>query len=82
MKPRDFYKILEDFVKEDAYWRALKVGDIIYDEQPRGFDNDYHEMRIDSIDIEEREVVAHDTANPLHTATLSYFLTQEEFDKL
>ena len=33
MKPREFYKIMEDFVKEDKRWRALKPGDVIYEER-------------------------------------------------
>jgi len=82
MKPREFYKIMTDFVEEDKRWKALQVGDIIYDEQSRGFENDYHEMRIDSVNVDEREVVAHDTSNPSYVRTLGYFLTKEEFEKL
>jgi len=56
------------------------VGDIIYDEQPRGYEYDYHKMEIDSIDIEERVVEAHDVAGN-HKGTYSLFLTEEEFKK-
>ncbi len=81
MKPRDFYKIMEEFVEEDKRWRALRVGDVIYDEQPRGFENDYHKMKIDSINLEERYVVAHDVEGS-HTEKLGYFLTEFEFMKM
>ena len=29
MKPKEFNKIMTDFVEEDKRWRALKVGDTI-----------------------------------------------------
>lgn len=80
MKPVEFYEILIRFVEEDKRWRALKVGDIIYDEQARSFEFDYHKMVIDSIDIDERKVIAHDVEGG-HSATLSYFLTELEFVK-
>jgi hypothetical protein len=81
MKPKEFYKIMYDFVEEDKYWRALQVGDTIYDVQARGGEVDYHEMKIDNINLEERYVVAHDVEGD-HIATLNYFLTQAEFDKM
>jgi len=80
MKPQEYREIREKFYKEQRYWNNLKVGDTIYDEQPRCFDMDYHRMIIDEINIEERQVKAHDAEGD-HKATLSYFLTQEEFDK-
>jgi len=82
MKPAEFYKIMEKFVEEDKRWRSLKVGDLIFDEQPRWFENDYHEMRIEEIDLDEREIKAHDTSNPNYVRTLGLFLTQEEFNNL
>lgn len=85
MKPSEFYEIMERFVKEDKRWRAFKVGDTIYDEQPRFIDFDYHEAEIKEINLEERYVIAYDRAdsiNPNKEIRLSGFLTQEEFDKL
>lgn len=82
MKPKDFYKIMYDFVVEDRHWRALKVGDTIYDEQPGGLE-DYHKVIIDEINLEERYIIAHD-ASPVikfHNAKLEYFLTQDEFNQ-
>jgi hypothetical protein len=82
MKPKDFYKIMQEFVDEDRRWRALKVGDTIYDEQPGGME-DYHKIIIDEINLEEREVIAHD-ASPIikfHNVKLEYFLTEFEFFK-
>jgi hypothetical protein len=81
MKPKEFFKIMQEFVDEDRRWRAFKVGDTIYDEQSRGFENDYHKMIIDKINLEERYVVAHDAVGD-HTTTLGCFLTEEEFKKL
>lgn len=83
MKPREFHKIMQEFVNEDKRWRALKVGDTIYDEQPRHDGFDYHKMIIDEINLEEREVIAHDadTVIKFHNAKLSYFLTEFEFMK-
>ena len=40
MKPVEFYKILITFIEEDKRWRALKVGDVVYDEQSRSFEFD------------------------------------------
>lgn len=83
MKPAEFYKILADFVKEDAYWRTLKVGDTVYDEQARGFENDYHEAVIKEINIDERFIIVDDlSVTPVKEKKYTYFLTQEEFDKL
>lgn len=81
MKPKEFYKIMKDFADEQERWERLEVGDIIYDEQARGFENDYHEMEIDSINVNERFVIAHDVVGD-HIGTLGYFLTKEEFNKL
>jgi hypothetical protein len=81
MKPREFSKIMTEFVEEDKRWRALKVGDIIYDEQGKGMDMEYHKMIIDEIDLEERQVKAHDVVG-YHKVTLCGFLTQQEFDKI
>jgi hypothetical protein len=84
MKPREFLKIMMEYVDEDRRWRALKVGDTIYDVQPRWGDTDYHKMIIDEINLEEREVIAHDadTVVKFHNAKLSGFLTEKEFNKL
>ena len=76
MKPRDFFKIMSDFVENDKRWRALEVGSIIYEDVARGGEIDYHEMMIDEINLEEREVKAHDVVGE-HKATLSYFLTEK-----
>lgn len=81
MKPKEFSKIMSDFVEEDKRWRALEVGGIIYDEQSRGMENDYHKMKIMSINLEEREVYAQDVVGT-HVATLGYFLTEAEFNKM
>jgi hypothetical protein len=81
MKPREFHKIMQEFVDEDRRWRALKEGDIIYEDIARGGEMDYHKMKIDSINLEERYVVAHDVEGK-HTATVHSFLTEKEFNKL
>ena len=81
MKPKEFYEIMESFVEEDKRWRALKVGDTIYDSSPGGLEMDYFKMKVDSIDVEERKLKAHDVADPKHRKTMSGFITQEEFDK-
>jgi len=80
MKPKEFYRIVEQFIEEDKRWRALKVGDIVYDSQARGGEMDYHKMQVDTIDIDERQITAHDVEGS-HTATLGHFLTQNEFIK-
>jgi hypothetical protein len=80
MKPKEFYKIMEDFIIEDKRWRALKIGDAIYEAVGRGFDTDYHKMIIDKIDIEERTVYGHD-AQGNHASTIGNFLTGFEFIK-
>ena len=72
MKPVEFYKILITFIEEDKRWRALKVGDVVYDEQSRSFEFDYHKMVIDEIDVDERQIKAHDVEGG-HSATLGYF---------
>lgn len=81
MKPKEFYKIMEEFVEEDKFWKALKKGDIIYEERCAGMEFEYCKMKIDSINIEERYVVAHDVGGD-HTATLFGFITEEMFNKL
>jgi len=84
MKPKEFYEILERFVEEDKYWRALKFGDIIYEEVPREIEFDYHKMQIDSIDVDERTVYARDVSGSgiPYSKKLSCFLTEAEFKKL
>ncbi|MFA5207064.1 MAG: hypothetical protein WC428_00040 [Candidatus Paceibacterota bacterium] len=84
MKPREFSKIMTKFVEEDKRWRALKVGDTIYDEQGKGMDVKYHKMIIDEIDLEEREIIAHNADTPIkfHNAKLDNFLTEKEFDTM
>lgn len=82
MKPREFYKIMEEFVKEDKRWRALRVGDIIYEERCAGMEFEYCEMKIEAIDINERIVNARDTSGGKHfSRNISNFLTSFEFSK-
>lgn len=81
MKPKEFYKIMEEFVEEEKFWRGLKKGQTIYQEVGRGDSFDYHKMKIDGINIEERYVVAHDVEGD-HTATIYGFITEEMFEKL
>lgn len=83
MKPLEFKEIKEDFEKEQKRWESLKIGDIIYDQQPRFGDIDYHEVEIKKINIDERLVIAYDRANSLNPnkkITLSNFLTKEELN--
>ena len=81
MKPAEFYKIMTDFVEEEKRWKAMKIGDIIYDEQCRGCEFDYHKMEITAINADERSVMASDVAGGHHD-TLSCFYTEAEFKKL
>jgi hypothetical protein len=80
MRPKDFYEIMRRFLEEDKRWRALKVGDIVYEEQPRNFEINYRKMIIDSINIDERKIIVHDFVNN-DSITLSGFLTQNEYVK-
>lgn len=85
MKPKEFYEIMERFVEEEKRWRALKLGDTIYDEVPRFGDIDYHEAEINFIDVNERYVLAYDRANsinPNNVIKLTAFLTQNEFNEI
>jgi hypothetical protein len=88
MKPKEFYKIMQEFVDEDKRWRALQVGGVIYEEVGRGMDFDYHKMIIDVIDLEERIVMAHDAETPFQhplnqkKTSVSNFLTEKEFNAL
>lgn len=84
MKPAEFYEILERFVHEQARWKALKVGDTVYDEQIRGImDSDYHEAVIKEINIDERFIIVDDlSVDPVIERRYVCFITQEEFEKL
>jgi hypothetical protein len=80
MKPREFYKIMEDFVKEDKRWRALKPGDAIYQEVPAALDFDYFKAIIVEVNLEDRCVLAIDKSdriNPDNEIVLESFITQE-----
>lgn len=81
MKPSEFNEIKERFEKEQARWESLNVGDIIYDEQARGFDFDYHKMKILEINMDERVVLAEDVVGS-HIAELSHFFTETEFEEI
>ena len=80
MKPREFYKIMEDFVYEDKRWRALKVGDTIYEERCGGMEFEYCKMIIEEIDLEERLVTVRDTSLSIPTTKkISSFITEKQF---
>lgn len=81
MKSREFYKIMVDFVEEDKRWKALKIGDIIYEQRCAGMGFEYIKMEITAINVDERLVMAKDVEGNHHD-TLSGFLTEEEFNKL
>lgn len=81
MKPKEFQEIKEKFEEEQKRWESLKVDDIIYDSVARWGDMDYHKMSIDSIDIEERIINAHDVEGD-HREELGGFITEEEFNEL
>lgn len=80
MRPAEFRKISETFNKEQLRWESLKEGDIIYNEQPIGYDVDYYKMKIDTINVEERNIIAHDVVGN-HKGMVFAFLTEEEFNK-
>lgn len=89
MKPKEFYQIMERFVEEDKRWRALKVGDVIYEvneftDSELGVDPmQFFKMIINSIDVDERHIVASDS-NPdiMVTRKIGEFWTQKEYDKM
>ena len=83
MKPKEFYKVMEDFVKEDKRWRALKPGDAIYGVVPSGLEFDFFEAIIVEVDIENRCVLVIDKSNatnPNKEIVLESFITQKEWD--
>jgi hypothetical protein len=85
MKPKEFYKIMEEFVKEDKRWRALKAGDAIYTCSPAGLDFDYFKAIIVEVNLEDRCVLAIDKSDrvyPDKEIVLEDFITQEEFNEL
>jgi hypothetical protein len=80
MKPKEFYKIMEEFVKEDKRWRTLKEGDTIYEELCAGMEFEYAKMIIEKIDLDERLVTVRDTSTHIPTTKkISCFLTEKEF---
>jgi hypothetical protein len=80
MKPKEFYKIMEMFVKEDKFWRELKVGDTVYEERCDGMEFGYCKMEILEIDLEERLITVRDTSLPIPTTKKTGdFLTEKEF---
>lgn len=81
MKRNEFEKIVEDFYDEEKRWKSLKKGDVIYDEQARSFEFDYHKMIIKELNVEERYLITYDVSNPNYVAKLSFFLTEDEFNK-
>ena len=83
MKPKEFLKIKTDFQKEQKYWEALKIGDIIYEEVSRSFEFDYHKAIIKEIYIDDRYIIVEDiSVTPSKTKKYSYFLTETEFKNL
>jgi hypothetical protein len=81
MKPKEFNKIMTDFVEEDKRWRALKVGDTIYEPISVGFDTDYHKAIIVEIDREDREIIGQ-SINGEDKGKVLDFITKEEYDKM
>lgn len=83
MKSKEFYEILEKFVYEQERWKKLKVGDIVYDEEPRFIENDYHKAIIKEINVNERFIIVNDlSVTPIEEKKYHNFVTQEEFNKL
>ena len=82
MKPKEFYKLMQEFVDEDKRWRALKVGDVIYQERCGGTEFEYCKMIIEEIDLDERLVTVRDISMHIPTTRkISDFVTQKEIDK-
>ena len=84
MKPREFYKMMTDFVEEDKRWRALKIGDIVYEERCGGMEFEYCKMVIEWIDIDERLITVRDTTGSVcpMTKKTSDFLTEGEYNRM
>lgn len=84
MKPRDFYKIMEQFVYEDKYWRALKVGDVVYTNAYSIEASDFQKMRIDAVNIDEREITTRNISEVgiAFSVVLADFFTEEEYNHL
>ena len=81
MKPREYDSIKKSFVKEQKRWKSLKVGDIVYEAMCAGMEFEYAKMVIKKINIEERKIIAEDVSGN-HRATLTAFMTENEFKKL
>jgi hypothetical protein len=80
MKPKEFYKLMQEFVDEDKRWRALKVGDTIYEERCGGMEFEYCKMTIEEIDLDERLVTVCDTSTHIPTTKkIGDFITEKQF---
>ena len=86
MKPvefKEFKEIKRKFIEEQKYWEALKVGDTVYESFPIGYEVDYFEAKILSIDINERFIIVEDKSSAGYKENkLHHFTTQVEFEKL
>ena len=83
--PEAMEELINDYndIDELFRWQSLKEGDVIYDEQIRYLDVDYHKAIIKKINIDERYVIAYDVSNgvdPNDEIKLTNFLTEEEFN--
>lgn len=83
MNKKEFKKVKKDYRKETERWKALKVGESVYLEIGRGFDFDYHEHKLQEINVNERYTMAIDlSVTPNKVVKLGYFSTVGELEKI
>jgi hypothetical protein len=82
MKPKEFYEIMERFVEEEKRWKALKVGELVYEEDFRDpISPDFFEHEIVSIDVDNRELTTKDHSEGGKIKKMCGFYTIKELEK-
>ena len=82
MKPKEFNEITIAFVEEQKYWKELKVGELVYEEDYRDpISPDFFEHEIVSIDIDNRELTTKDHSEGGKIKKLHGFYTVKELEK-
>lgn len=71
-------RIDAEFAREQAYWEALKVDQIVFTTQGGYLDEDFFMHKITSIDVDGRKVEAIDYSQDMKRVTLRGFSTLEE----
>lgn len=79
---KEFNDLKKEYKEEQARWKSLKKGQLVYESVPRYFDMEYFEIIIQEVNVEGRYIIGIDTSQNNKIVQLTSFSTVEELKEV